>query len=100
MSRVMMDKRFMVDAKPIKGALKSLTKAEAVEFKTMDSVQAGRSYGVTGQSIRTDFPFAVEVDGMGNHYVKSEQLVPILLAAIQELSAKVTKLEKAAKASE
>lgn len=93
MSRVMMDSRYMVNAKPLKGALKALDGAKTVVYETMDALNARKQYGVTGQSIEEQLPCAVEVDGLGNRYVKPEQLVAVLVAAVKELSARVAKLE-------
>ena len=93
MSRIMMDERYMHYQEPIVNVLESLKKAKVVEYTTMAATESSRKYGVTGQSLRPDLPNAVEVDGLGNYLVHMECLVPVLILAVQELTAKVEALE-------
>lgn len=93
MSRVMMDARFMVNATPIKDALKIVSEANAVEYETMNALCARHLYGIEGQSLEKAASRAVEIDGLGNRYVLTDQLIPLLFAAIKELSEKVAALE-------
>lgn len=93
MSRTMMDDRYMYYKEPVENVLESLKKADVVEYTTMAATESSRKYGVTGQSLKQVLPNAVEVDGMGLHFVHTECLVPILVQAIQELTAKVEALE-------
>lgn len=93
MSRIMMDDRYMHYQEPIENVLESLKKAKVAEYTTMAATESSRRYGVTGQSLRQSLPNAVEVDGMGNHLVRMECLVPVLILAVQELTARVEALE-------
>ena len=93
MSRIMMDDKYMYYQEPVENVLESLKKAKVVEYTTMAATESSRRYGVTGQSLKQGLPNAVEVDGMGLHFVKTECLVPVLIQAIQELTAKVEALE-------
>lgn len=92
--RVMMDERFMMNKKPLKNVLKDLAGVQPVTFTSMDATCARGLYGITGQSLAKKFPFAVTVDGLGNHYVDAEMVIPLLLQACRELNAKVAELEK------
>ena len=82
------DSRYMLNKIPLEGVVDKLAQAEVVEYSPMDATDASRHYGVVGQSIEKLFPFAVEIDGMGNRFVNYEALVPVLLQAVIELSKK------------
>lgn len=89
MAKVIMDKRFMVEPTKVKGALKKLDALEVRSYGTMDALISRKRLGIAGQDVEKVAPEAVEVDGLGNYRVDLEMLVPILVAAVQELSAKV-----------
>lgn len=89
MSRVMVDESFMRDETPVSGALDALLKARVVEYTDCGATGNIRRQGVVGQSMEDSL--AVEVDGLGYHYVDHEKLVPLLVAAVQELAAKRTR---------
>lgn len=91
--RVMMDERFMMNKKALKNVLTDLVKVEPVSFTSMDATCSRALYGITGQSLRKKFPYAVTVDGLGNHYVEADMVIPILLQACRELNDKVGLLE-------
>ena len=98
MAQVMMDARFMLNKSPITGALAKLKKVETAEFTTMAAADSRRVYGIVGQTMK-ELPRAVSVDGLGYHYVDTAALVPVLVAAVQELAGRVAKLETAARKS-
>lgn len=89
--RTMMDGRYMADAKPITDALQKLAAVKAVEFRSLNGYGARMRYGVEGQSMIDKLPLAVEKDAMGFHYVELDQMIPVLVAAINELAAKCEK---------
>lgn len=91
--RSMMDLRYMADSKAIENAVERLEAIKAVEFKQLMAMDARMRYGLVGQTMRGVADQAVEVDGMGHHYVELDQLVPMLVSAVQELSARVKELE-------
>lgn len=91
--RVMMDERFMMNKKALKNVLTDLVKVEPVSFTSMDATCSRALYGITGQSLRKRFPYAVTVDGLGNHYVEADMVIPLLLQACRELNDKVGLLE-------
>lgn len=93
MSRVMMDERYMVNATTIKDALKIVNGANAVEYETMDALCARHLFGVEAQTIEKVAAPAVEIDGLGNRYILTDQLIPILFAAVKELATKNSTLE-------
>lgn len=94
MAKVIMDKRFMVEPTKVKGALKKLDALEVRSYGTMDALISRKRLGIAGQDVEKVAPEAVEVDGLGNYRVDLEMLVPILVAAVQELSAKVAGKEE------
>nr|DAG45528.1 MAG TPA: Receptor recognition protein, Long tail, Helical sandwich, Tail fiber [Caudoviricetes sp.] len=91
--RVMMDERFMMNKKALKNVLTDLVKVEPVSFTSMDATCSRGLYGITGQSLVKKFPYAVTVDGLGNHYVEADMVIPLLLQACRELNDKVGLLE-------
>lgn len=101
--KVLMDDRFMAKREAITGACALLKQIEAIRFANTNGFNSFVKTGVSGQSVKKAVPEAVEVDGMGYHYVELEQLIPVLVAAVNELSAKVntgTVTRKATKAAE
>ena len=100
MSRVMVDEKFMRNEESVTGALDAVKAMRVVEFTTSGSMGDARQQGVVGQSLTENAPLAVEVDGIGYHYVDHEKLVPLLVAAIQELAAATRVVRKKADASE
>lgn len=86
--RTLMDSRYMDDATPITNALQKLAAVRAVEFKSLNGYDSRMRYGVEGQSMVDKLPLAVEKDVMGFHYVELDQLIPVIIAAINELASK------------
>ena len=94
MSRIMMDARYMTEKSPIEVSADALADVPCVRYKPMDALGARHLLGVEGQALAEVAPDAVEVDGLGNCYVDPDRLIPILLSAIQDLTARVKKLER------
>ena len=84
--KVMMDERYMGGREDITGALTALKNVKAVTFDPQ-GVGSYLMTGLVGQSLKTAVPTALEVDGMGYHYVDMTQVIPVLVAAVNELSA-------------
>lgn len=95
--RTMMDGRYMADVKPIENALDKLAALKAVEFKPLNGYVALPRYGVDGEALSKQFPLAADKDTMGFYYVDLEQLIPVLVAAINELNAKTSRRAAAKK---
>lgn len=95
MEKEMMDDRFMLDRTPLEKVCDGLKGAKPVVFTTMAATESQRKYGLSGQSLAKVFPGAAQPDGMGNYYVDSAALVPVLVAAVNELSARLDSLAKA-----
>lgn len=93
-TRVMMDERFMMNKKALKNVLKDLASVQPVSFTSMDATCSRGLYGITGQSLVKKFPYAVTVDGLGNHYVEADMVIPLLVQACRELNDKVGSLEQ------
>lgn len=90
---VMMDDRYMIEPEVVSGALDAICSVDVKTYQSLRSVADSRVFGVSGQSLKAVLPHTVEVDGMGVHYVYLDQLVPVLVAAVKELSEKVRQLE-------
>lgn len=88
--KVMMDQRFMSERKNITNALAALKQIEAVTYEPQNGFVAYPRSGLVGQSLASTVPTALEVDGMGYHYVEMEQVIPTIVAAVKELSASVS----------
>ena len=88
----MMDGRFMPEKTEITGALAAVKAADAVEYAAQ-GINGTKVYAVDGNSIKESLPRAVCVDGLGMAQVELESLVPVLFAAVKELSARVEALE-------
>ena len=84
--KVMMDERYMGGREDITGALTALKNVKAVTFDPQ-GVGSYLMTGLVGQSLKTTVPTALEVDGMGYHYVDMTQVIPVLVAAVNELNA-------------
>lgn len=80
--------------KPVDGALDSLKKMRGVSFKRKGSKR--QEVGVVAQEVEKAVPEAVvtlDVDGRERKHVDVMALVGTLIAAVNDLSAKVAKLE-------
>ena len=88
----LMDERTMMACKPAKGMLASINKIDVVEYDTMEANGSRRLIGMVGQTVQ-GIKGATSVDPMGYVSVEFDQLIPALVAAVQELSAKVAALE-------
>lgn len=95
--KVMMDQRFMAKREEITGVLHALKGVEVCTFEPSDGFNASRKAGIVGQTLKSVVPSAVEVDGMGYHYVYLDQVIPALVAAINELASEVSSLKRAGK---
>ena len=84
--KVMMDERYMGKREDITGALTALKNVKAVTFDPQ-GVGSYLMTGLVGQSLKTAVPTALEIDGMGYHYVDMTQVIPVLVAAVNELNA-------------
>lgn len=93
MQTQMMDNRYMLNRVPLTDVLEGLKQAKVCEFTTMAATESRRKYGVEGQSLEQVFPLAVTRDGLGNVHLDTAALVPVLIQAVIELSAKVEALE-------
>lgn len=89
----MMDARFMHSCVEVRDVVEKLATAEVVQFTSMQPGDAEKHYGIKGQSIEESFPHAVVKDGLGHYYVSMEEVVPLLVRAVAELSARVHELE-------
>lgn len=86
--KVLIDERFLSDVQNISGALEAVKAMRPVSFKSLNGFNSFKRYGVVGQSLVGVADPAVEKNGMGYCYVNMEQLIPVLVAAIQELAEK------------
>ena len=93
------DRRFKDNIQPIQNAL---SKVESISGNTFDWKEElkelhgyeGRDIGVIAQEIEQIAPELVSTRENGYKAVKYEKIVPLLIEAIKELSAKVKELEK------
>lgn len=97
MSKIVMDERYMLNVAPVENALELLREVTVARYNSMDATGSKRLLGVVGQTAK-EIPEAVEADGLGAYRVDLEALVPLLLAAIQELDKKVNGSKPRAKA--
>jgi hypothetical protein len=93
------DLRFKDDVRVIEGALAALKQFSAIRFTWKEDLKEhhgyeGGDYGIVAQEVRELFPEMVRVREDGYLGVRYERLVPILVAAIQELAVKIDELEK------
>ena len=92
-----MDERYMRNRKQIEGALDAVKAMEAVVFDSADNGGPGTAAGVSCGSIGGCAHVAVQRDFTGIGAVDLEQLVPVLVKAVQELEAEVQALKAAKK---
>jgi len=96
------DDRYKQDKVALTGVLAKIRDIEAFEYAWADNVPRGKIFdgdgnrkryvGVSAQQLAAQYPLlAQEADGM--YGVQYNRLVPVLLAAIQELEARVAVLE-------
>ena len=83
-------KENVVDATP---KLDDLLKVKIKNFNLISDESKEKQIGVIAQELQTVFPGMVTTDQEGKLGVKYSVFVPILIKAIQELSAKVTALQ-------
>jgi hypothetical protein len=87
------DLRLKHDVVPITNALDSIVKIDPIFFKWNDRpTDQQRSIGVSAQSVEKVFPELIDRSGMydvegGAMQVRYTELIPVLLASIQELKA-------------
>ena len=97
MAFTLMDGRFMADREEIKGALEAVRKITPVKF-TETGLGGGTTYGVDGADVSKVAPHSADIDGVGMARVDLVRLVPVLIAAIQELADKVDTMGKPVRA--
>ena len=86
------DKRFMKDAAPITGAVEALSKTTPLEYRNVE-LYGMKVAAVPGQDIEAVLPSGVSKDGVGIYSADQSVLVPYLVAAVKELSARLQVLE-------
>ena len=80
--------------KPIENAIESLSTLQTIYYSWKNSDNKSLHIGLIAQEVEAVFPEVVtesSIDGMKG--VKYTELIPVLVAAVQELSAKVETLE-------
>jgi hypothetical protein len=92
------DKRFKDNIKPIENALEKIQSVGGYEFdwKEENKIEhgyEGHDIGVIAQEIEAIAPELVQTRENGYKAVKYDKIVPLLIEAIKELSAKVKELE-------
>ena len=90
------DERLKNNIQPIENALDKINKLGGYTFEWNEELQKARSgndIGVIAQEVDSVFPQIVARRDNGFLAVDYEKLVPVLIEAIKELSAKVTELE-------
>jgi len=95
------DRRLKKDIKPISFGLDEINRLNPVTFKYNDKgwnkgIDKREKIGFVYQDIEPILPIVTghtDVDGVQYGTVSQDKLIPILVKAIQELSAKVSKLE-------
>lgn len=98
MAFMLMDGRFMADREELKGALEAVRQITPVKF-TETGLGGGTTYGVDGVDVGKVAPHAMDTDGVGMARVDLVRLIPVLVAAIQELADKVDALGKPVRVS-
>jgi hypothetical protein len=89
------DLRLKHDVVPVTNALDSILKIDSIFFKWNDRpADQQRSIGVSAQSVEKVFPELIDRSGIydvegGAMQVRYTELIPVLLAAIQELKAEL-----------
>jgi len=92
------DKRFKNNLKPIEKALEKIEEVGGYEFDWNEQLKfehgyEGHDIGVIAQEIEAIAPELVQTRENGYKAVKYDKIIPILIQAIKELSAKVKELE-------
>jgi len=92
------DKRFKNNLKPIEKALEKIEEVGGYEFDWNEQLKSEHGYeghdiGVIAQEIEAIAPELVQTRENGYKAVKYDKIIPILIQAIKELSAKVKELE-------
>jgi len=92
------DKRFKDNIKPIENALEKIQSVGGYEFdwKEENKIEhgyEGHDIGVIAQEIEAIAPELVQTRENGYKAVKYDKIVPLLIEAIKEVSAKVKELE-------
>jgi hypothetical protein len=85
------DARFKTDLVPMTNALSSLDRITAYRYTHLRNQQ--QEVGVLAQDVREVLPEAVSEDADGMLSVAYDRLVPLLVAAVKELSAQVRALQ-------
>jgi hypothetical protein len=85
------DLRLKTNLRPLTGALKDLQSVQAYRYQHTRNQR--EEVGVVAQEVQTVLPEAVVTGADGYLEVAYDRLVPLLLAAVKELSAKVAELE-------
>ena len=93
MDQIMVDEVFMRDVTDVTGAMDAIKSAKIVEFNSLDDAITRREVGITGQSIKQTIPLAVEVDGLGYHYVNYNKVLPVAVAAMKEVASATESVE-------
>jgi hypothetical protein len=93
------DKRFKDNIKPIENALEKIQSVGGYEFDWKEENKIEHGYdghdiGVIAQEIEAIAPELVQTRENGYKAVKYEKIVPLLIEAIKELSAKLKEMEK------
>jgi hypothetical protein len=91
------DKRLKNNIEPIVNALDKLNQLGGYTFEWNEELQkarSGKDLGVIAQEVQSVFPEVVIERENGYLAVDYEKLVPVLIEAIKELSAKLKELEK------
>lgn len=91
------DFRLKNNVQPLVGMLGKLAEIQGVSFSWKDD--GGQDMGVIAQEVQRVFPELVTTDSNGYLQVRYNGLIGALLAAVQELDAKVQKLQPAARAA-
>lgn len=84
----------MPDQKTV-DALEILSKAKVVDYRAENGT---RRVGMIAEGLSKTLPQAVEVGSGGGCTVWMEQLIPVLVAAVQQLQEQVEELKKPAEA--
>lgn len=85
------DQRLKADIRPVRNAMALIEELEGVEFRW---IWTGKpDFGVLAQEVQETLPELVHEDNSGFLSVNYTGLIPILIQAVKELSARVAELE-------
>ena len=87
------DIRVKDNIKTLEGSLDKLNLIRGVEYDRNDSEERFHQLGVIAQEIEKVYPEAVDEDKNGMKTVSYQQLVPVLIEAVKELSQEVKNLK-------